>query len=77
MRASGALGHLGKSSWRIRGHKVCVPGLTAAFHWTASPPPELCRQATQGEHLANCAHALEPGDGRLVAYLERRTPWDS
>ena len=30
-----------------------------------------------GEPLANCLVPLEPDGGRLVAYLERRTPWDS
>lgn len=35
------------------------------------------RWATQGEHLANWLMPLDPDGGRLVAYLERRTPWDS
>jgi hypothetical protein len=35
------------------------------------------RWATQGEYLANCLVPWEPDGERLVAYLERRTPWDS
>jgi hypothetical protein len=35
------------------------------------------RQATQGEYLADWLVPLEPDGQRLVAYLERRIPWDS
>ena len=38
---------------------------------------QLNRYATQKEYLANWLVPLEPHCERLVAYLERRTPWDS
>lgn len=59
------------------GKLVGEAGICAASHVTWRCRAQRQCQATQSEHLVNWACALEPDGERLVAYLERKTPWDS